>query len=243
MSELGKYQRPMGRVYRRMLKSTTGGGGGRKYKNPKKMTAVISRGPSLIPDKYTAKLKYTAVMPTEFAATSFKVYQFRGNSLFDPDKTGSGHQPYGFDELSNMYGYYRVHGCRIHVSCLAGSSTEANAMAAIAIFPTAQDDVPTDLSVVLEAPRTKYKLLNVSTGAGAKASVQGYRSTSQVMGLNKMQASDEDLGALVSANPSKQWYWEIIGGTLDSTSNIVLELVVTLTYYCTFSRRKDLGQS
>jgi hypothetical protein len=33
---------------------------------------------------------------------------FNLNSLFDPDRTGAGHQPLGFDQLSVMYGRYRV---------------------------------------------------------------------------------------------------------------------------------------
>ncbi len=30
------------------------------------------------------------------------------NSLFDPDRTGTGHQPYGYDQLAALYNRYRV---------------------------------------------------------------------------------------------------------------------------------------
>jgi len=33
---------------------------------------------------------------------------FRLNSLYDPDFTGTGHQPYGFDQLLALYNYYKV---------------------------------------------------------------------------------------------------------------------------------------
>ncbi len=37
----------------------------------------------------------------------------RLNSLFDPNATGVGHQPYGFDQLALIYAKYRVISCRV----------------------------------------------------------------------------------------------------------------------------------
>lgn len=34
---------------------------------------------------------------------------FRLNSLFDPNLTSAGHQPYAYDQISGMYSYYRVY--------------------------------------------------------------------------------------------------------------------------------------
>lgn len=37
-------------------------------------------------------------------------HSFRTNSLFDPDYTAGGHQPYQFDQLTGIYGAYIVYG-------------------------------------------------------------------------------------------------------------------------------------
>lgn len=40
---------------------------------------------------------------------------FRANDLYDPDYTGVGHQPYGFDQLMTLYSHYTVLGSKIKV--------------------------------------------------------------------------------------------------------------------------------
>ena len=41
---------------------------------------------------------------------------FNLNSLYDPDRTGTGHQPYGFDALSVAYTRYKVWGCWVDLT-------------------------------------------------------------------------------------------------------------------------------
>jgi len=36
------------------------------------------------------------------------LYNFRANSVFDPNSTGTGHQPYGHDLWQQVYNHYRV---------------------------------------------------------------------------------------------------------------------------------------
>lgn len=49
-------------------------------------------------------------------------YVFNLNSIFDPDQTGTGHQPLGRDQWSNFYGRYRVDATKVHVK-VAGQSS------------------------------------------------------------------------------------------------------------------------
>ena len=46
-------------------------------------------------------------------------YRFRANGLYDPDRTGTGHQPFGYDEWSPIYDHFTVVGSRITVYPLA----------------------------------------------------------------------------------------------------------------------------
>lgn len=56
------------------------------------------------------------------ATGSLAQYQFRANSLFDPDLTGTGHQPYGFDQWKTYYATYMVTSSRITVECIVITS-------------------------------------------------------------------------------------------------------------------------
>lgn len=65
---------------------------------------VSSRG-FAFPERYKTVLKYY----DEFkmvTASSAGTWVFRANSLFDPDYTGAGHQPRGFDQLCSSNGPY-----------------------------------------------------------------------------------------------------------------------------------------
>jgi hypothetical protein len=72
----------------------------------------VSRQTALLP----FGMRYEAVMPYGFdvpitttsSTATASTYVFRLNSLFDPDLTGTGHQPYQYDQVSGLYGSYRV---------------------------------------------------------------------------------------------------------------------------------------
>jgi hypothetical protein len=56
----------------------------------------------------------------------------RLNSLFDPNSTGVGHQPYGFDQLALLYAKYRVLTC--HVELRFTTPGAANDILCVALF-------------------------------------------------------------------------------------------------------------
>ena len=70
------------------------------------------------PDKWVGRLKYSDFITLDSTALGSAVptyHTFRANSLFDPDKTGQGHQPRGFDQLAAIYDHYCVIGSKITV--------------------------------------------------------------------------------------------------------------------------------
>ena len=56
------------------------------------------------------------------AANFASSYKFNLNSLYDPNESGLGHQPMGFDELMSIYEKYTVVGAKITV-CFLGDTT------------------------------------------------------------------------------------------------------------------------
>lgn len=58
------------------------------------------------------KLKYSDAfnLASDATLTSYtgSQYVFRLNSLYDPDLTGTGHQPYGFDQYAALFNRYKV---------------------------------------------------------------------------------------------------------------------------------------
>lgn len=69
--------------------------------------------PHVYNNQYTVKLTYADnffhTLPCDGSTSVSQI--FRSNSLWDPDQTGTGHQPHGRDLWASMYNYYTVLSC------------------------------------------------------------------------------------------------------------------------------------
>jgi len=87
--------------------------GKHKPKGNDKMSLVKAYGPLISSQSfqlrwYRAEMKYVDLFLPTIAAGAVLDQVFRANSAFDPDRTGVGHQPRGFDQLTPQYNRYRV---------------------------------------------------------------------------------------------------------------------------------------
>lgn len=65
------------------------------------------------------RLKYAETFSPAITAGVPYWYFFNLNSPFDPNRTGVGHQPYGFDTLATIYNRYRVYKVSYSVEVLS----------------------------------------------------------------------------------------------------------------------------
>jgi hypothetical protein len=68
---------------------------GLKSRNLYGISSGGHKGP--IPDTMVRKLYYCDELPLDAATNSYAVQTFRANSLYDPDYTATGKQPYMYD--------------------------------------------------------------------------------------------------------------------------------------------------
>lgn len=68
------------------------------------------------PARQITHLHYADEFDITLTSGSLYNYVFNSNSLYDPDSTGTGHQPLGFDQFSAMYSRYRVLGVQYRVT-------------------------------------------------------------------------------------------------------------------------------
>lgn len=59
------------------------------------------------------KLTYVTQVDLTKVTSYSGEWAFRTNSIYDPDYTGSGHQPYMHDQLSPLWTTYEVLGCKV----------------------------------------------------------------------------------------------------------------------------------
>lgn len=67
------------------------------------------------PEKAMVTHKYYEQFNLNSALGSLTSYQYRANGMYDPNVTGTGHQPQYFDQLSLIYNHYHVVGSKITI--------------------------------------------------------------------------------------------------------------------------------
>lgn len=82
------------------------------------------RIPVLLPRKYTCKLRYVDEIDLDPAVGGLSVTKsYRANDLYDPDSSGVGHQPMGFDQLCLFYKSFTVTKSTIRVTPMIKTTT------------------------------------------------------------------------------------------------------------------------
>lgn len=183
------------------------------------------------PDRLQVKLRYCDTYTATSTLGALVLQVMRGNSLFDPDSTGSGHQPFGFDQWKTIMSYYRVLASSIRVSCIAQTSTSgATESFRIIVAPR----LDTSALVVNSASELPY----AQTALGQlfkPVYMQQYMTTAKVWGVNPSSVtSEDDYAALITANPVAQWYWHVYFQTADAATTGAFLVDIEMCYYAQF---------
>jgi len=194
---------------------------------------TVNRGLQPFASRYITKMKYS----DSIALSALNAYQyaFNLNSCFDPNATGLGHQPYGFDQLTPIYNRYRVISTKYVIN--AYNNTNAIRFGCIAT----NDGAPiNNMSELAESPRAQTR---VQLPNGSTQSIIGRISMPSLMGRTKVQyMTDDRYQSLVTASPAELGLLTIYGQTINDTTTDV-SVVITLEYTVEFFDPKPIDQS
>ncbi len=149
-------------------------------------------------------LKYNTVVGSAISASSGFSYKFKINSLFDPEDPVGGHQPYGFDTVSNIYSKYTVVKIRYEIEWSPSSDRLMVGVITSSQSPTAVTSLAT-YSLAAESPYSYSKALSFSGGPPARFT--NTISLNAMFGITPQQLMIDDIySASVTADPSQKAY-------------------------------------
>jgi len=195
-----------------------------------------------MPLKHTCKLRYTDVITLNAGTDATTTHAFRMNNIYDPDATGTGHQPRHFDMLAEVYNYYTVRGAKITAKIVGFDETSTEKTQAFGIRignQTVLQTPNTDLAALHEAGRT----LNTRWTMVKHEDPTKTRALTHTWSLRKTKSNNvgdtDDIlsGSTNGAGPSRQDYAVIFVGnqTLDPLSDPCrLQIMVTVDYVVQF---------
>lgn len=205
----------------------------RKYGRKPRITNV-NRSLQPFAQRYIAKLKYSEA----YTLSTLNGYQqiMNLNSLFDPNRTGVGHQPYGFDQLAAIYNRYRVISCSYVINGYSGTTP-------IRFGCLPANEVPpftSSMSELAENPRARFK---VQMPNGSTSTIVGKTYIPSLMGRTKAQyMADDRFQALMTGSPNELAVLLITGQTLADV-NTDITVTVTLEFTAEFFDPNPIDQS
>jgi len=131
-------------------------------------------------------------------------YVFRLNSLYDPNFTAGGHQPYGFDQFNTVYNKYKVTGVSIEVMFVNAAE---NTMFAIWQISSPGDTRTTNSispGVAFERPNVAWGVVNSNIGEQTQLNFKQYVDIAALSGLTKQQFIDDNqaYASDITTNPA-----------------------------------------
>jgi len=200
----------------------------KRYRRGGQSTTLVNTSLRPVPSRFITKHKYAEAVTVSVAGCAKYLYNLNG--MWDPNRTGIGGQPYGYDQLAQLYQRYRVIACKYVVSAVSGDGANI----AVAALPS-NEALTALIGTVSEArmhPRAKY--ITQNTGGTLKM-LKGNVYLPSLVGRSKAQyMSDERYQAINTANPTELAVLNLFGQGINDdplfnaniTFNILLEYTV-----------------
>jgi len=204
---------------------------------------VIIRQPTGLPDRLRVKLIYRESLAFSQTSGDLADNVYRANSLYDPDATGAGGQPYLSDQWAAMYGIYTVIGCGIEVTAMAGGVNATNVRFGVTPTTTSTAFSANTQEESEERPYAKARSLQMGATGIGQGVIKSYMSTAKMNGIQRAQVETDSLwSGIFGNNPSNLWYWHV-WNYVPSANTQSLQMIVKLTFYCVLRTRISPGLS
>lgn len=196
-----------------------------------------------VPDRLYTKLVYTDSYSLADAVGGVGAIQvMRGNSIFDPDQSGTGGQPLGHDQWNNFYFYYKVHASKCEATFISTSSNITSSGLIVGIHPELQTPAVTTTALdILQHPYAKTRIMGTASGNSAVRKFSNFFTTKKMFGVKDLD--DNSFKAAFGTNPTNAWYWRIGAYPIDETSINDVRVIVKITYYVELVERILLANS
>lgn len=169
----------------------------KRFRRGGQSTTLVNSSLRPIPARFITKHKYAEAVTV--SAAGIAGYKWNLNSLFDPNRSGIGHQPYGYDQLAGLYNRYRVISCKYVMSCISDSGNIQ-----VAVLPANESlSLIGNVSEARENPRAKY-IVQTPTSGGTLKVLKGNVYLPALVGATKTQyMSDDRYQAIVGNSPTE----------------------------------------
>lgn len=197
---------------------------------------VLTKGvPTGFPRKLIFKHKYAEQLALTSTTGVMAKYYFAANGLYDPNITGTGHQPLYFDQLTPIYDHYCVIGSRIKIKILP-DSTITKPVQCVLFIDDNNASSATNAYTLIEQATGKNQLMSVSQTKPfvltQNWSIKKYFSGNDYLENTDMQGTP-------TTNPAELSYFVLAIQDITQSLTVTLDFIVEIEYIAVW---KEIGE-
>lgn len=207
----------------------------------------VPRGVNGFPTDLRTTLKYSDVITLTSTGNAVASYVFRMNSLFDPDFSGTGHQPYYFDQLAALYSRYCVIGSKLTAtftiipnSVDGAGTSQPNGPLVCAVWGDPTNTSTSTLQTIMETNTSKSGILGTATGGYNHLSLSTTYSPETKLGV---VSGDDTVCASVANSPSQAWYGTIAVCDVGLAAATSVSVKIDMNFRVRFFQQNDISGS
>lgn len=183
-------------------------------------------------------MKYVEEINLSFASGAYNNYQYRLNSLYDPNSSGGGHQPYLFDTMMQLYNIYVVYGALVEVTL---SAVTPNVPMKVAMQASIEAGLPTNINLIEEQPDSVNAVIN---GATNNVVLRKYYDLAKLWGVSKdTLLAESSYQGTDATTPTAPCFLNILARPISSTATSYLQGSIKLKLYTYFKQNIPQAES
>jgi hypothetical protein len=180
------------------------------------MSTFANSRKHLWPAKFRAKLRYVDARAISITGGAMAYYTYELNNLYDPDLTGVGHQPMGFDQLmgtTSVNGFYEhCYAENVELDLHATFAGSSNIPTVVGVLLSPESTLtPVEYEQMVEAG-ANYRILSLYD---SKCNIKLRANVSKELGLGK---DTSPLQCTNAAGPSRGLYAHVFVAPQDGAA-------------------------
>lgn len=183
--------------------------------------------------------RYSTTALIDVGTSAFSYNHISCNSLYDPDRTNAGHQPYYFDQIAALYDHYTVIGSRARFCFYQQGQDNANAAHVGVYLNDDTTNTPANIDTYREIAGSKnFKMCPPDNNQVTV--IQTRWSGKKAFG--KFNTSNKSFTGTAATSPAEEQFYTIVATPVYS-GPISLFVTVEVEYIAVWTERKDIAGS
>lgn len=192
--------------------------------------SMVIRNLPLFAERTKRTLQYYTEMSITGAASAANAYVFSCNGMYDPDITGTGGQPMGFDQMMSFYNHYTVVRSKIQVIL---SNTSTADLVSCGVLLSGSSTVTSNIEDMIENGDIVLSTLTFYGQPGCMAKIVKNCDCAKFQGIDDIM-DDPNMRGDAASNPVEQMYFHVVDYNPYTANVIGLRAQVLIQFEAVF---------